>query len=169
MNREAKLRYLIRWMLVGFVVGLLLSGLTEFPLRWEINSLARFMGASPTDTVQTTHGLLQWVVRVREGLRDGYGRYPFLAYGTDWLAFAHIVIAIAFIGPLRDPIRNVWVIEWAMIACGLVIPLALICGSIREIPFFHQLIDCSCGVVGIVPLWLCRKWIRELQKLNPTV
>ena len=169
MNREAKLRYLIRWMLVGFVVGLLLSGLTEFPLRWEINSLARFMGASPTDTVQTTHGLLQWVVRVREGLRDGYGRYPFLAYGTDWLAFAHIVIAIAFIGPLRDPIRNVWVIEWAMIACGLVIPLALICGSIREIPFFHQLIDCSFGVVGIVPLWLCRKWIRELQKLNPTV
>lgn len=166
MNREAKLRFLIRGMLIGFVVGLLLSGLTAFPLRWEINSLARFMGASPADTVQTTRGLLQWVVRVREGLNDGYGRYPFLAYGTDWLAFAHIVIALAFIGPLKDPVRNVWVIEWAMIACGLVIPLALICGPMRGIPFFHQLIDCSFGVVGIVPLWICRKWIRDLQKLG---
>ena len=32
-----------------------------------------------------------------------------------WLAFAHIVIAIAFVGPPRDPVRNVWVIELALI------------------------------------------------------
>jgi hypothetical protein len=31
------------------------------------------------------------------------GAYPFLAYGTDWLAFAHIVIAVFFIGPLVKP------------------------------------------------------------------
>jgi hypothetical protein len=165
-NHEPQLRLRIRLMLIAFVIGLLLSGLTAFPLRWEINSLARFMGATPTDTVQTTHGLLQWVVRVREGLNDGYGRYPFLAYGTDWLAFGHIVIALAFIGPLRDPVRNIWIIEWAMIACVGVIPLALICGPIRDIPFFHQLIDCSFGVVGIIPLWICRSWILRLAKLN---
>lgn len=159
---ETQLRLRIRLMLMAFVVGLLLSGLTAFPLRWEINSLAHFMGATPSDTVQSTHGLLKWVVRVREGLNDGYGRYPFLAYGTDWLAFGHIVIALAFIGPLRDPVRNIWVVEWAMIACVLVIPLAFICGPIRDIPFFHQLIDCSFGVVGIVPLWICRNWIRRL-------
>jgi hypothetical protein len=164
MSKE-RLRFLIRLILLAFVVGLLLSGLTAFPLRWEINSLARFMGASAGDTVQTTHGLVQWVVRVREGLNDGYGRYPFLAYGTDWLAFGHIVIALAFIGPLRDPVRNIWVIEWAMIACVGVIPLALICGPMRGIPFFHQLIDCSFGVVGIVPLWICRSWIVRLSKL----
>lgn len=163
---QAKLTLRIRLLLLAFVIGLLLSGLTAFPLRWEINGLARFMGATPTDTVQTTHGLVQWVVRVREGLNDGYGRYPFLAYGTDWLAFAHIVIALAFLGPLRDPIRNIWVIEWAMIACVLVIPLALICGPMRDIPFFHQLVDCSFGVVGIVPLWVCRVWIRDLSKLT---
>lgn len=168
MNREA-LTLRIRLMLVAFVIGLLLSGLTAFPLRWEINGLARFMGASASDTVQTTHGLLQWVVRVREGINDGYGRYPFLAYGTDWLAFGHIVIALAFIGPLRDPVRNVWIIEWAMIACVLVIPLAFICGPIRDIPFFHQLIDCCFGVFGIIPLWICRRWILRLAKMTVSV
>ena len=141
MNHEAELRLQIRLLLIAFVIGLLMSGLTAFPLRWEINSLARFMGATAGDTVRSTHGLLQWGVRVREGLNDGYGRYPFLAYGTDWLAFGHIVIALAFIGPLRDPVRNIWVLEWGMIACVGVIPLAFICGPIREIPFYHQLID----------------------------
>ena len=29
-----------------------------------------------------------------------------IAYGTDWLAFAHITIAVAFLGPLKDPVRN---------------------------------------------------------------
>lgn len=166
MDREAKLRFLIRWMLVGFVVGLVLSGLTAFPLRWEINALAEFMGASPDTSPEDAVGVLNWVVRVRDGINDGYGRYPFLAYGTDWLAFAHIVIALAFIGPLKDPIRNIWVVEWAMLACILVIPLALIAGPLREIPFYHQLIDCSFGVAGIVPLAICRKWILELRKLT---
>jgi len=166
MQDQAQLKLRIRLMLIAFVIGLLLSGLTAFPLRWEINGLARFMGGSATDTVQTTHGLLQWVVRVREGLNDGYGRYPFLAYGTDWLAFGHIVIALAFIGPLRDPVRNIWVLEWGMIACVGVIPLALICGPIRDIPFYHQLIDCCFGVFGIIPLWICRKWILQLAKLT---
>jgi hypothetical protein len=50
-----------------------------------------------------------------------------------------------------------------MIACVLIIPLALICGPIRGIPFGWQLIDCSFGIVGIVPLWLCRRYINELE------
>jgi hypothetical protein len=84
-----------------------------------------------------------------------------MAYGTDWLAFAHIVIAVAFIGPLRDPVRNIWVIEFGMIACALVIPLALIFGPLRGIPFFWRLIDCSFGIIGFVPLWLVRREIRQ--------
>ena len=110
--------------------------------------------------------VLQWLALVREGINDGYGRYPFLAYGTDWLAFGHIMIALAFIGPLRDPVRNVWVIEWGMIACVLVIPMALIFGPIRDVPFFHRLIDCCFGVFGIVPLWICRRYILDLEALQ---
>ena len=70
------------------------------------------------------------------------GSYPFLAYGTDWLAFAHLMIAIAFIGPYRDPVRNQWVITFGLIACAAVIPLALICRPLRGIPMYWRLIDC---------------------------
>lgn len=42
-----------------------------------------------------------WVRTVYEALRDINSRYPFLAYGYDWLAFAHLVIAVAFAGVLR--------------------------------------------------------------------
>lgn len=86
-----------------------------------------------------------------------------MSYGTDWLAFAHIVIAVVFIGPLKDPVRNVWVIQFGMIACILIIPLALICGPIRQIPFYWQLIDCSFGVIGIIPLYKCYQLIRRLE------
>jgi hypothetical protein len=97
-------------------------------------------------------------------VQNTYQQYPFIAYGTDWLAFAHIVIAIAFWGPFKDPVRNVWVIELGMIACVLVVPLALVCGAIRGIPFFWRLVDCSFGVFGIIPLWLCRGAIQQIQK-----
>ena len=63
-------------------------------------------------------GLLAWLNRVHEGLAVNNRAYPFLAYGTDWLAFAHLVIAVAFIGPWRDPVRNRWVIEFGLIACA---------------------------------------------------
>ena len=100
---------------------------------------------------------------MHEGLQVSYRAYPFLAYGTDWLAFAHIVIAVAFVGPLRDPVRNVWVIEFGMIACALVIPYAFVFGAIRGIPLWWRLIDCSFGVFGIIPVWLCRRWVSELE------
>lgn len=166
MQKQQRLLTLTRLLLLGFIIGLVFSGLTAIPLRWEMNHLAQFMGATPSDTVHTTTGLLQWVVKVRNGLNDAYAAYPFIAYGTDWLAFGHIAIAIAFIGPLRDPVRNIWVIEFGMITCVLVVPFALIFGPIRDIPFYHRLIDCSFGVVGIIPLWLSRRFTLELAKLR---
>ena len=56
------------------------------------------------------------------------------------------------IGVFRDPVRIVWIIVWGMIACVAVIPLALIAGPIRGIPWGWTLIDCSFGIVGVVPL-----------------
>jgi hypothetical protein len=71
---------------------------------------------------------------------------------------------MAVVGPLKDPVRNLWVVEFGMIACVLVVPLALICGPLRGIPFFWRLIDCSFGVLGILPLWLCRRAILEIRR-----
>jgi len=98
-------------------------------------------------------------------LNDTSTNRPFLFYGTDWLAFGHFVIAIAFIGALRDLVRNRWLFDFGLIACALVIPFALIFGAVRGIPFWWRLIDCSFGVFGFVPLWFCRKWTRELETL----
>jgi hypothetical protein len=152
----------IRILLGLFVVGLVLSGLTAFPLRWEIDVLASMLGVSDAPSPEGHTGLDYWILYVREGLRISYAQYSFLAYGTDWLAFAHIVIAVFFIGPILDPARNVWVIQAGMIACVLVIPLALICGPIRGIPFYWRLIDCSFGVIGLIPLWYALRLTRRL-------
>ena len=151
----------IRALLAFFIAALLASGLTAFPLGWELTILETIVRSLPIQIAP----LIEWVSYVNRGLQDTYRQYPFVAYGTDWLAFAHIVIAIAFIGPLRDPVRNIWVIEWGMIACGLVIPLVVIMNPIRGIPFFWTMIDCSFGVLGIIPLWLCRRYTLELARI----
>lgn len=157
-----KLRRRIRVLLCLFVLFLLLSGLTAFPLNWETERLNNWVGEGTT-VEKIFPRLSQWVTKVYTGLKETDQKYPFIAYGTDWLAFAHIVIAIAFIGPIRDPIRNVWVVEFGIITCILVIPLALICGPIRQIPFFWRLIDCSFGVFGIILLLIVRKDIKTLE------
>jgi len=38
----------------------------------------------------------------------------------------------------------------------------LIAGPVRQIPIFHIIIDCSFGVAGIIPLLICRNWIKKL-------
>lgn len=70
---------------------------------------------------------------------------------------------VAFWGPWRDIIRNIWVIEWGMICCIAIIPLALIAGPMRHIPFWWTLIDMSFGVVGIVPLVVVRRLIKQVE------
>jgi hypothetical protein len=73
---------------------------------------------------------------------------------------------VAFWGPLKDPVRNLWVVEFGMLACVLVVPLAMICGPIRGIPFYWRLFDCAFGVFGIMPLWLARRDILRLAELQ---
>ena len=161
--RDARRLRLIRLVLGLFILGLVLSGLTAFPLVWELRLLTSWFGETTTIGASLP-GLAYWLSHVREGLETTARDYPFLAYGTDWLAFAHIVIAVAFVGPLRDPVKNLWVVEFGMIACLMVIPLALICGPIRGIPFYWQFIDCSFGVFGLIPLALVRRMILNIDR-----
>ena len=161
MTSQSRLRH-IRILLVVVVVGLVVSGLTAFPLELETRYLLRLL----QPLAPRVPALVDWVRRVHDGLADTGRQYPFMAYGTDWLAFAHIVIAIAFIGPLRDPVRNAWVVTFGLIACAAVVPLALIAGAIRGIPLYWRLIDCSFGVGGALLLWPCRRAIQELETLG---
>jgi hypothetical protein len=159
MNRKQTLRRRIKLLTWLFIIGLTWSGATAIPLPNEVNLLAKFLG-----TGGESSDFAQWILRVRDALNDTQTRHPFLFYGTDWLAFGHFVIAIAFIGALRDPIRNRWLFDFGLIACVLVIPYALVFGGVRGIPFWWRLMDCSFGVFGFVPLWLCRKWTGELEQ-----
>jgi hypothetical protein len=146
----------VRVWLILFVVGLVLSGVTAFPLETETRLAASVVGSTGPDF------LVAWIDRVRDAVAATNRQYPFMAYGTDWLGFAHLVIAVAFWGPIKEPVRNVWVVQFGMIACVAVIPLALIAGPIRGIPWGWQLVDMSFGVVGVVPLLFAYAGIRRL-------
>jgi hypothetical protein len=156
---QKKLLRQIRGILLFFMIMMVLSGVTAVPVESGIRWLLGYKDLYPP-------GIPEFLETVYQGAKDTNQRYPFLFYGFDWLAFAHIVIAIAFIGPWRDPVRNIWVVEWGMINCIAIVPLALIMGPIRGIPFYWQMIDCSFGVIGMVPLWICRAKIRRLGQLQ---
>jgi len=153
----------LRWVLAFFIAGLVVSGLTAFPLQWELDQLTKFLGWEHLSPNQVDNGFGWWLLTVRDGLRESYKEYPWLAYGTDWLAFAHLIIAVFFIGAYRDPGRNIWILQAGLIACVLVLPLALICGPLRHIPFGWRLIDCSFGVFGALPLLYCLHLARKLE------
>ena len=150
---EKQLKKKTQFWLVLFITGLALSGITAFPIETELRFLSGHSSIFPDL-------LSKWINTVYDAVKTTNKNYPYLSYGTDWLAFGHLVIATAFIGPLIDPVKNSWIIQWGMIACVMVIPLAFISGPIRGIPFYWGVIDSCFGVFGIMPLWICYREIK---------
>lgn len=161
---QSRLLTRIRIWLVLFIVGLILSGITAFPLERETGVLNRIFAVAPSTPAGGEPALNGWLRRVHEGIAQTNRDYPFMAYGTDWLAFAHLVIAVVFVGPLLDPVRNKWVLVFGVIACVGVLPLALIAGPIRGIPPYWRLIDCSFGILGAIPLLICLRYVRQIEE-----
>ena len=163
MSHASLLRSIRVWLAI-VILGLFLSGVTAFPLQHELDLVIRI--AAHFHLAAHAPALSDWLLRVDQALADTNARYPFLAYGTDWLAFAHIVLAILFIGPYLDPIRNKWVIIFGVICSVGVFFLALIAGPIRGIPPYWRLIDCSFGIVcGAILLFVLEK-VGRLERLN---
>jgi hypothetical protein len=163
-NRESRLLLTVRLIVVVYIISLTFWGVTTFSLETEIRLLSSVWGISPDVPPETYSGMKAWIATVREGVVQTNSDYPFLAYGTDWLAFAHLLIAVAFVGVYRKPVRNKWIIYFGMISCAGVIPLALICGEIRHIPFYWRLIDCSFGIVGFIPLYILHRLVKKMEK-----
>jgi len=151
---ERDKRIIKQW-LIFFIVALFISGLTAMPIQAEINFLYKW--TEDIDFIQP------WMEKLNEGINTTAQHYPFLFYAYDWLAFAHFALAILFIGPLKDPVRNKWVIEFGIIACVLIIPFAFIAGYMRDIPFWWRLLDCSFGIVGLIPLSICLRKINHIE------
>ena len=147
-----------------FIVGLITSGVTAFPLLSELKWITHFLDLDSAFSPTGFSGLSFWVLTVRFGLEDIYQQYPWIAYGTDWLAFGHIVIALFFIATLFRPRESRSTLYVGIIACVLVIPLAFICGPIRGIPFYWRIIDSSFGLFGVLPLLYSLRLLRVFEQ-----
>ncbi|MES2619739.1 MAG: hypothetical protein V4615_02730 [Bacteroidota bacterium] len=159
MKKETEqLKKQIKWMMLFFMTALIISGATAIPVEWELST---FLSDNPADTA-----LSKLLHHVLEAVRETNYKFPFLMYGYDWLAFAHFVIAVVFIGVIKDPVRNIWVIEFGTIACLMIIPFAFLFSAIRGLPVWWSVIDSSFGIFGILPLWWTRKKILLLEKLQ---
>ncbi len=159
MKTDMQLKRKIRRWIALFILFLILSGVTAFPVETELSFLTEHSSSFPVF-------MQLWLSKIYNAVKETNLNYVQLSYGTDWLAFAHIVIATVFIGPLIDPVKNIWVIQFGMIACIMVFPLAIIAGPIRHIPFYWQMIDCSFGVFGFIPLFICHRNIKKLAIQN---
>ena len=153
----------IRLCLALVIVGLVLSGLTAFPLVRESQLLLDLLARSAHFSAGTP--LFEWILRVHLALAATAITAPFLAYGTDWLALAHLLFAILFFGPYRNPVRNQWVIDFGLISCAGVLLLAFIAGPIRGIPLFWRLVNASFAVLCALPLLLCRHYLGLIDRI----
>lgn len=100
MRQVNHLRRIRIWLAI-FTTGLILSGLTAFPLTTELRWVISVFDRDSMRTMAESTRILPWMRHVDEALSTTNANYPFLAYGTDWLAFAHIVIANCLYRPLR--------------------------------------------------------------------
>ncbi|MGZ3920198.1 MAG: hypothetical protein ACXVC7_07905 [Bacteroidia bacterium] len=147
----------LRRILICFIVLLIVSGLTAFPVRTEIEFLITHLNSFPVF-------FQAWILQLKASIDV---TPEVVLYGTDWLAFAHIIIALFFIPVFIDPVKHKANLIIGMIACVAVFPLAFICGPIRSIPFFHRLIDCAFGIGGFIMLyWIYRLTNRIEKRIN---
>ena len=144
----------IKRLLLLFMVALFISGLTAIPVDAQLTFLLKQLPQGSA--------FYSWIEKVLLAYREVNQQHPFLLYGYDWLAFAHFVLAILFVGPYKDPIKNIWIIQFGMIACMLVIPYAFIAGHFRSIPLGWRLIDCSFGVFGFLLMRIIYTKINDL-------
>ena len=158
-GREAQLRQKIKLTIIVTIIGLLLNGISALPLRAELNILL-----SNPDALSDF--LRDWWLYVNKGVHETSSKYNFMRYGFDWLGFAHLLIAIAFIGPLKDPVKNEWVIQWGMIASALSVVMALCWERVRDIPLWWSFIDAAIAIAAFIILWFCNKWVQELKTIN---
>ena len=105
---------------VIFIVGLVVSGATAIPIPTELETAVRVLGEDLSANGLIPDGMAVWLRTLGDGIRETSVRAPFMFYGTDWLAFGHFMIALAFAGALRDPVRNRWLYRFGMIACAAV-------------------------------------------------
>jgi len=146
--------------MLGIVVfGLVMSGVTIWPAIPELKMAVRIVWGDG----ESAGVLHSFILQAIDGLESVEANYPFMLYAHDWLAFAHIVLAILFAGAIRDPVRNVWIVQCGLIMCVLVPILAGICIPIRGLPLVWFWIDFAFAPAAALPLWIALRDIRRAE------
>jgi len=148
-----------KWLLGIVALGLLLSGVTVWPAVSELKLAVHMIwgDGAPTGVLHS------FVLQVIDGLQTTNAQYPFMLYAHDWLAFAHIVLAILFAGAARNPRRNIWVVQCGLIMCVLVPVLAAVCIPLRGLPLRWFWIDFAFAPAAGIPLWIAMKDIERAE------
>lgn len=154
----------VRVLTALFIVGLILSGLTAIPIQTQLDLAARLGGLeNVTDPAQTSNAFSHWLVQVRTQITHLNRTAPYILYGNDWLAFGHVGIALVFFWALRRPLKYKFLYDYGLLLCLMVIPWAAVCGALRGIPWWWRCIDSSFGLLGAVPLLVCKRLLSRIE------
>ena len=148
--------------LILFSTALIASGLTAIFAREGLRMLSPLFSQG-SFLWSLWPSMSEWLTLVFRAIEETYDKYPFLAYGYDWLAFGHFIISIPFLMAIRDPIRHSWVITYGISACIAVLPFAIVFGAIREIPMFWRGVDTLFGISGLIVLLILRRQLKTLE------
>ncbi len=150
-------------LMLGIVAGgLFISGITVWPAVPGLQFGQQILGRFGFEDSQ----LYSFSAQILASLQAVASDHPQILYGYDWLAFAHIVLAILFAGAIRDPVRNKWIIECGLIMCLLVPVLAATCIPLRQIPWFWFWIDFAFAPAAAVPLAIALCDVRRVEKAS---
>jgi hypothetical protein len=161
MNTPHTLTYTRIWLIL-FSTALILSGLTAIFAREGLRLLSPLFTEGSIMQVFWP-SMAEWLSLVQLAIEETYDKYPFLAYGYDWLAFGHFIIAIPFLMAVRDTRHCSWVINYGIFACLAVLPFALVFGAIRGIPLFWRGVDTLFGIGGLIVLLFLRRQFQAMR------
>jgi len=165
MINEQKTLKKIRIYLILFLLALLFSLHTVVLVEIETELLAKYVGHD-TFMEELCPSISAWIEHLNLAVSETYSSYPVFAYCMDWLSYAFVVLAIFLLGAIKDPVKNVWIVQVFMVACCLGFILPFIVGPIRDIPIFWRSIDSSFGLIGLLFLLLPYRLIRKLEALH---
>ncbi len=152
----------IRVCLSLFFVGLVFGLHTVVFVRAETTWMADRFGRG-TFVEERWPTVAAWFEHLHIAFATTYTTYPVIAYCMDWLGYACIVLAVLMVGAIKDPVRNIWIVQAFMVGCTIAFVMPLVMGPLRGIPLFWRLIDSSFGLVGFFLLLLPYRLIRGLE------
>jgi len=164
MKEEQIILRKIRFYLILFLLAILFSLHTVVFVEVETELFAKYLGHD-TFMEKLYPCVAEWMEHLHLAILETYTSYPVMAYCMDWLSYACVVFAVFLLGAIKNPVRNIWIVQAFMFACILAFFLPFIVGPIRDIPVFWRFIDSSFGIVGFLFLLLPYRLIKKLETL----